>query len=127
MAYKIIYLGIFQEIKVTNGIYTRGSAGYSVVATDTPSRHRGGVAFFHRLAPHFAVDAVQKFGPNVVGFQLATGVRQWNIVGCYLVPDDTLTIDSVVAALKERPRGSKLLVVGDFNTNLAKPEGDRRG
>ena len=30
-------LGIFQETKVTYGIYTRGSAGYSVVATDAPS------------------------------------------------------------------------------------------
>ena len=30
-------LGIFQETKVTDGIYTRGSAGCSVVATDAPS------------------------------------------------------------------------------------------
>ena len=30
-------LGIFQETKLTDGIYTRGSAGYSVVATDAPS------------------------------------------------------------------------------------------
>ena len=30
-------LGILQEKKLTDGIYTRGSAGYSVVATDTPS------------------------------------------------------------------------------------------
>ena len=37
-------LGIFQETKVTDGIYTRGSDGYSVVATDAPIRHRGGLA-----------------------------------------------------------------------------------
>ena len=54
-------LGIFQETKVTDRIYTRGSAGYSVVATDAPIRHHGGVAVFHQLAPHFAVEAVQKF------------------------------------------------------------------
>ena len=47
-------------------------------------------------------------------------------MGCYLAPDDTLTIESVVATLKERPRGAKLLVVGDFNVNLAEPEGDWR-
>ena len=29
-------LGIFQETKLTDGIYTRGSAGYSVVATGAP-------------------------------------------------------------------------------------------
>ena len=40
-------LGILQETKLTDGIYTRGSASYSVVATDAPSRHRGGVTIFH--------------------------------------------------------------------------------
>ena len=119
-------LGIFQEKKVTDGIYTRGLAGYSVVVTDATIRHRGGLAVFHRLAPYFAVEAVQQFGLNVVGFQMATGERRWYIVGCYLAPDDTLTIDIVVAALNERPMSSKLLVVGDFNANLAEPEGDQR-
>ena len=52
-------LGIIQETKVTDGIYTCGSAGYSVVRTDAPSRRRGGVAVFHRPAPHFSVEAVQ--------------------------------------------------------------------
>ena len=61
-------LCILQETKLTNGIYTRGSDGYSVVATDAPSRHRGGVAIFYRSEPHFAVEAVEKFGPNVIGF-----------------------------------------------------------
>ena len=37
-------LGILQEKKLTDGIYTRGSDGYSVIATDAPSRHCGGVA-----------------------------------------------------------------------------------
>ena len=53
------------------------------------------------------------------GFHLSTGERWWYIVGCYLAPDDTSTIESVVAALKERPRGAGLLVVGDFNVNLS--------
>ena len=39
-------LGILQETKLTDGIYARLSAGYSVVATDAPSRHCGGVAIF---------------------------------------------------------------------------------
>ena len=66
-------LGILQEKKLTDGIYTRGSSGYSVIATDAPSRHRGGVALFYRSEPHFVVEAVEKFGPNVLGCQLATG------------------------------------------------------
>ena len=40
-------LGILQETKLTDGVYSRRSAGYSVIATDTPSRYRGGVAIFY--------------------------------------------------------------------------------
>ena len=72
------------------------------------------------------MEAVQQFGPNVIGFQLATGARRWYIVGCYLAPDDTLTIERVDEALRERPKGEELLVAGDLNINFAEPEGDRR-
>ena len=46
-------------------------------------------------------------------------------MGCYLAPDDILTIESIVAALKEQPRGAKLLGARDINTKLSEPEGDR--
>ena len=42
---------IFQETNVTDVIYTHGSAGYSIVATDAPSRHRGRVEVFYQPAP----------------------------------------------------------------------------
>ena len=54
---------------------------------------------------------------------MVTGERRWYIIGCYLALENTLTIESVVAALKERPRGAKLLVAGDLNINLEDPEG----
>ena len=119
-------LGIFQETKLTDWIYTRRSAGYSVIATDAPSRYRGGVAIFHRPAPHFEVEAVQQFGPNVIRFQLATRVQRWYIVGCYLAPDDTSTIKRVVEVLRESPKGAELLVAGYLKINFADTEGDRR-
>ena len=103
-------LGIFQETKLTGGIYTRGLDGYIIVATDTLSRHRGGVAVFHRPAPHFAVEAVQQFGPDVIGFQLVSGARRWYIVGCYLAHNDTSTIERFVKSLRHRPKGAELLV-----------------
>ena len=84
------------------------------------------MAIFHRPVPHFAVESVQQFGPNVVGFQLTTRARRWYIVGCYLAPDDTSTIDRFVEALRERPKGAELLVTGDLNINFTAPEGDRR-
>ena len=47
-------------------------------------------------------------------------------MGCYLAPDDTLTIDRVVEALKECPKGAELLVAGDMNVNIEDSEGDQR-
>ena len=122
-----INLGILKETKLKARIYTRGSAGYSVVTTDAPSQHRGIVAIFHRTAPHFVVEAVQKFGQNVIGFHLETGARRWYIVVCYLTPDDTSTIERVVEAIRKRPKGAEVLVAGDLNVNFADPECDRRG
>ena len=75
-------LGIFQETKCTDKIYTRESAGYRVVATDASSRHRGGVALFYRPSSLFAVEAVRQYGPNVMSFELATGAWRWCIIGC---------------------------------------------
>ena len=70
-------LGILQETKLTDGVYTLVSAGYKVIATDVPSRHRGGVALFYLLTPHFVVEAVERCGPSVMVFQVATGERRW--------------------------------------------------
>ena len=36
-------------------------------------------------------------------------------------------MESVVAALKERPQGAELLVTEDFNVKLSEPEGGCRG
>ena len=127
MAQANMDLGIFQKTKCTDGISTRDSAGYSVVAMDAPSRHRGGVAIFYWPSPIFAVKSVRQFGPNIIGFQLAMGARRSYIIGCYLAPNDTSTIESVVAALKEWPQGTTLIVEKDLNTTLSDPENDRRG
>ena len=112
--------------KIIDDIYTRGSAGYSVIATDALSRHCGGVTLFYRSEPHFMVEAVEKFGPNVLGFQLATGARRWYIMGVYIAPEDTPMMDWVVELIWMKPRGAELLVAGEFNVNIAAPEGDRR-
>ena len=83
-------------------------------------------AVFYRSAPHFVVEAVENFGPNVIGFQLATGARRWYIVGVYLAPEDTRPMERVSEAIRSKSRGAELLVAGDFNIDFAAPEGDRR-
>ena len=72
------------------------------------------------------MEAVEKFGPNVLGFQLATGARRWYIVGAYIAPEDTKTMERVVEATQKKLRGAELMVAGDFNADIAAPEGDQR-
>ena len=127
MAQANIDLGVFQETKCTYGIYTRESAGYRVVATDAPSRHRGRVALFYRPSTLFAVEAVREYGPNILSFEVAMGGRRWYIIGCYLAPNNAQTIERVVTAMGDQPRGTALLVAGDLNTDLGAMDNDRRG
>ena len=120
-------MGVIQETTCNDVIYTRESAGYRVVATDAPSRHRGGVALFYRPSSLFVVEEVREYGPNVISFEVATGGRQWYIIGCYLAPDDARTIERVVTAPGDQPRGTALVVAGDFNTDLWETASDGRG
>ena len=69
-------VGVLQETKLTDGIYTRGLSGYKVAATLVLSRHRGGVALFCWDSPAFAVEAILQFGANVIACQMATGERR---------------------------------------------------
>ena len=56
MAQANMDLGVLQETKCTDGVYTRAAAGYRVVATDAPSRHHGGIALFYKEGAEFAVE-----------------------------------------------------------------------
>ena len=120
-------MGILQETKLTNGVYTCASAGYRVVATDAPIRHRGGIAMLFREGARFAVEEVRQYGTNVLRFEVVSGRRRWYIIGCYLDLDDSQTIERVVTALGDQPKGTALVVAGDLNTNMGEVECDRRG
>ena len=84
------------------------------------------VALFYRSTPHFVVEAVERFGSNVMGFQVVTGEQRWYIVGAYVAPKDEETMETVVAAIGRKPRGAELMVVGNFNADITAPEGNRR-
>ena len=119
-------VGVLQETKLTDGIYTRRWYGYKVVATLAPRRHRGGVALFYWESPAFAVEAICQFGANVIACQLATGERRWYIIGCYMAPGDRETIRGLEAEMAERPKGTELIVAGNLNVDLRKAGGRGR-
>ena len=59
-------VGVFQERKLTDRIYTQGSDGYRFIVTLAPSRHCGGFTLFYQDPPNFAVKAIHQFGVNVI-------------------------------------------------------------
>ncbi len=61
-----IDLGILLETKVTDGIYTQKSSGYSVAALNAPSAHQGGIALFWQPNILYVVEDWQIWGPNVL-------------------------------------------------------------
>ena len=66
-------LGLLQETKITDRVYTRDSAGFLVILADSLSRHRGGMALFYKYLPRFAVETHKQHGPDVIIFQLVMG------------------------------------------------------
>ena len=58
------------------------------------------------------MEAVREYRPDVMSFKVAARARRWYIIGCYLAPDNTSTIEYVVAALRDRPKGTALVVAG---------------
>ena len=120
-------VGVFQETKLTEGIYTGLSEGYMVITTPAPSQHQCGVATLYQDSPVFTVEAIQQFGAKVIACQLATGERRWYIMDCYLVPGYGTTIRDVEAAKAEKPRGAEMIVAGDLNVEMRKKGSMGRG
>ena len=90
-----------------------------------PETHRGGEIFYWDV-PQFQVKAFHLQMPDVMSFRLVSGGRWWFIVSCYLDPDDASTIENIVVAISQLPRGDVLLVAVYFNAELAASEGNCR-
>ena len=72
------------------------------------------------------VEALHKLGTNFVRFQIDSEGQRWYIVGCYLTPDDVLTILPIVMDIFQCYCGTKLLVEGEFNSHLYVPDRSKR-
>ena len=73
------------------------------MALEAPSPHHSGVVVFYREVGHFTLGGLCLYGPNVTNFQMVMGWQWCNILGCYIAPDKSLTIENTVAAIRRRP------------------------
>ena len=103
-------LGILQETKLNGGIYARHGAGYSVFATDSKNRNKGGVALFWREKHDlFVVEEQKEWGPNVLSCHLITGRGGYYIIGAYISPLDDAPLGDIgqcLHAFSMSPRGA---------------------
>ena len=118
-------LALLTEAKLTDGIHTRYSSGYHVVATEAASHRQGGVALVYKDSPYWQVESVERHGPNIISAELVTGLRRFTLVGVYFPPDDTTTPARAEGVLNSFRQRRNLLVLGDLNANLLSPAGDR--
>ena len=77
-----------------------------------------GVALFYKESRHFAVEVHQLQILNVVSFQMETRGFFWKFWGCYLVPHKNSTLERVVEAIGQPPRGVNILVHGYYNVDM---------
>ena len=92
MSQRNVDLGVFQETKVTGGVFARDSSRYLVTKTEAPSLYSDSVAVFYRKSEHFFLEALSLHNLNVVRFHLVTRQQRWHVAGCYIAPNDASTI-----------------------------------
>ena len=109
MAAMDVDIGIFQETKVTSGIYTRMSSGYSVVASNAASVHQGGIALFWRPKKSYEVEDWSVRGPNVLSFVIVTGGGAILRCGVLHPTEQSQHISNDRASLKRVPEREKIL------------------
>jgi hypothetical protein len=100
-----VNLRVFLVTKLTGGIYTWNSSGYSVVASNAPSAHKGGSALFWQANKMYKVEDWRIHGPNVLSFVIEMESQHVHVVGCYIPPNNLHTLPQVEQALNECPKG----------------------
>ena len=93
------------------------------MVSEALSAHISGVAVLLSEAEHLYVEALHHHGTNIASFNLLSSSQWWYILGCYLDPENALTIEDVVVAIIQWPCRSAFMVTGNLNANLAASEG----
>ena len=78
-------LAFVTETKLMDGIYTRFSSDYHVLATNAVSHTQGEVALVYRDSPFWQAESVVLHGPNVISAEINSQREQeiWHRWGVY--------------------------------------------
>ncbi len=100
-------------------------SGYSIVASDAPSMHQGGIALFWRANKTYEVKDWCIRKPSVLSFVVVTGNQCFYVLGCYIPPTNLSTLPQVEQALNKCLQGHTPHLIGDLNVNLCAPRDER--
>ncbi len=118
-------IGFLVETKLTGGIYTCYSSGYSVLALTATSVRQEGIALFLRGNNLYKVEETKIWDANVFSLHLMMGAVHFFVVGCYIPPSDLETLTDVDKAWRVCPAGVHPILVGNLNFNFCAPRTER--
>ena len=118
-------IAFLQETKLTNGIHTRNSSGYSIVASEAPSKHKGGIALCWRENRLFELEETKFLSHHVMTFRLITGGLRYYVVGVYIPPSSVVELTHIRQAYAECPSRFQPILIGDLNIDLESPRNER--
>jgi hypothetical protein len=113
--------GILMGKKIMGGIYTRFSSGYSIFTSNAVSVQQGGIALFWRSNKLYEIKETRVRGPNVITFVVVSGGDHYYKVGCYIQPNNLMTLTHVEAAWNKCPKGHIPILLANLNIKLASP------
>jgi hypothetical protein len=61
-----IDIAILTETKLLDSKHTTNCEGYTIVSTNSASKHQGGIALCYRNSDYFYIEGTRKFGPNII-------------------------------------------------------------
>ena len=96
-----VYVGVFQETKITNGIHACHRVRYAIWATMAESRHLGLILVVWKENTGWQLEGIVNLGPNVASFLLTSGSWRWYVIVAYVPPDDAPAVYCVEQALEE--------------------------
>jgi hypothetical protein len=118
-----IDIDILIELKLMDEPYTHYSHGYEVIATTSMHAAQGGVVRAYRSSKFREVEAVKRYGPTVISFQLVTGRKIYSCVDGYIPPGDVETVESINKAFEELYISNRMFMV-DLNVEQVRPRGE---
>ena len=96
-----------------------------MIATQVGGRSQGGVTLCWKESERFIVEEQCTRGANIITCQLVTGKGRYCVIGCYISPHDTATVDDIEKAIHECLRGCIPMLMGDLNINFEDPRDAR--